>query len=222
MRVEDHMQSFDGSFSESIPPPRQPFCLQPGHKDAVARHTRPDFARRLKRGEEGRVVSYFVITAVVWFPSAVIFGTLGGLISRAVGGTLGWLLSCTVEGEAFFLAGLIGGSLVLPIGCVCAGIAGLREVRRRAELYSRGQLVPGRVTACTASDDYYCNPSNPDAMPERTGASVVTVWYDFQTPLGRRIEDKARAVYRELPQPRPDGETPVAVLYLDDDRYEVL
>src|SRR4051812_12421460 len=108
MRVEEHIQSLDGCFTESVPPPRPPFCLQPGHEDAVARNARPDFAGRLKRGEEGRVVSYFVMTAVMWFPSAVIFGTLGGLIGRALGGTLGWLLSCTVDGEAFFLAGLIG------------------------------------------------------------------------------------------------------------------
>jgi hypothetical protein len=210
MRVEEHIQSRDGSFSESVPPPRQPFCLQPGHKDAIARNARPDFARRLKRGEEGHVVSYFVTTAVVWFPSLVIFSTLGGLIGRAVGG------------EPFFLLGLIAGALVLPVGCVCSGIVGVREVRRRAELYSRGQLLPGRVTGCTASEDYYCNPSNPDAMSERTGAYVLTVWYRFRTPAGRCLEDKAQAIYLELPRPWPDGETPVVVLYLDDERYEVL
>src|SRR5215208_594422 len=94
MRVED-IQSLDGSFSEAVPAPRQTFCLQPGHQDAVARNTRPSFARRLERGEECRVVSYFVTAAIAWFPSAVIFGTLSGLMGRAVGAALGWLMSCT-------------------------------------------------------------------------------------------------------------------------------
>jgi len=210
MRVEDHIRSLDGAFADFVPPPRQPFCLQPGHKDAVARNARPDFARRLQRGEEGHVVRSFAMTAIVWFPSLVIFGTPGGIIGRAVGG------------EPFFLAGLVAGALVLPVGFIYSGIVGLREVRRRAELYSRGQLLPGRVTGGAANDDYYCDPSNPDAMPERTGAYFVTVWYYFQTPAGRRLEDKARAVYQERPRPWPEGETPVVILYLDDECYEVL
>ena len=163
-----------------------------------------------------------MMAAVVWFPSAVIFGTPGGLLGRAAGGALGWLLNWTVDGEACFLAGLIAGALVLPLGCVCARIAGVREVRRRAELYSRGQLLPGRVTGCAVSEDHYYTPPHPDAVPERTGACIVTVWYCFQTPRGRRIEGRTQVVYRERPQPWPDGETPVVVLYLDDDRHEVL
>jgi hypothetical protein len=223
MQVEEHIQSLDGAFAEFVPPPRLPFCLQPGHKDAVARNARPDFARRLQRGEEAHVVTYFAMTAIVWFPSLVIFGTLGGIIGRVAGAIIcRVVVGRVIDTEAFFIAGMIVGALVGPAGSIYSGIAGLREIRRRAKLYSQGQLLLGTVTGCVARDDYYCNPSNPDAMPERTGASVVTLWYCFQTPAGRRIEDSAQAGYQERPQPWPENETPVVVLYLDDDYYEVL
>jgi hypothetical protein len=163
------------------------------------------------------------MTAIAWFPSLIIFGTLGGILGRVVGAIIcRVVIGRVIDTEAFFLAGLIVGALVGPACALSSGIAGLRGIRRRAKLYSQGQLLRGIVTGCAASDHYYCNLSHPDAAPERSGATVITVWYCFQTPAGRRLEDSAQAVYQERPQPWPENETPVVVLYLDDDYYEVL
>jgi hypothetical protein len=209
MQMEEHIQILVSAFAECITTARQPFCLQPGHKDSVARKVRPDFAKRTPRGEESHISSYIGMIAIGWFPSLVIFGTLAGIIGRAVGGEPGGV------------AGLIVGALVVPVGSLYAAIAGSREVRLRKQLYAKGQLLAGWVTGCAATDHYAYTATHPDAVAERTGAHVVALSFCFEAPTGQHLCGNAQAIHDKLP-PLPDRDTPVVILYLNDDHYEVL
>jgi hypothetical protein len=209
MRVDEHIQILANPFAECITTAREPFCLQPGHKDSVARNVRPDFSKRTLRGEEPHISMYLGMIAVAWFPSMVIFGTLASIPGRALGD------------EAGGIVGLFAGGLVCPVGFLCGAIAGRREVRRRKELYATGQLLAGRVIGCAATDHYACTATHPDAVAERTGAHVVALSFCFETPTGQILYANAQVIHDKLPLV-PDRDTPVVILYLNNDHYEVL
>ncbi len=214
MRSEEHIPGSRGrseaGISFALPPGSnrsQPFCLQPGHKDSVAAKVRPDFQKRTRRGGEAHASKYFIMAPMVWMPGAIL-GSFVGVIGNLVGGEPG-AIGCVIAGAVAF-----------PGLMMYAGIAARRESRRREEVYATGQLLLGRVIACVATEEYY--PGNSEALPERTGAYVVTLSYRFQTPTGRYLRSIERATHRDIPQPLPDKGTPVVILYLDDDRYEAL
>ncbi|HEX4612989.1 MAG TPA: hypothetical protein VH092_32665 [Urbifossiella sp.] len=175
----------------------------------MARKVRPDFAKRTSRGEEAHISIHIGMIAIGWFPSLVIFGTLASIIGRAVGGEPGGV------------AGLIAGAIVIPVVSLRAAIAGSREVRLRKALYSKGQLLAGWATGRAAADHYVYAATHPDAVAERTGAHVVALSFCFETPAGQHLCGNAQAIHDKLPL-LPDRDTPVVVLYHNDDHYEVL
>jgi hypothetical protein len=89
----------------------------------------------------------------------------------------------------------------------------------------RGEVQLRRLGWVTFGQILYCRVQRPSEAGEKKPAQdfVVELSYRFQTPQGKEIRSTASAKRKDLKGTRlPGFGTPVAVLYLDPQHYEVL
>jgi hypothetical protein len=95
-----------------------------------------------------------------------------------------------------------------------------RQEGRAKRLFEKGQMLQGTVVRCAGYDQPF-----PPSTWEGTGSFVyaIRLEYSFRTPVGREvIRTEGRLAEDMQGQPLPEPGTPVLVMYLDDENYEVL
>lgn len=96
---------------------------------------------------------------------------------------------------------------VVPLGIL---VAKLRQRAWERRLAAQGRVLGGHLHQVAAHAD-------------REGDVHLTLHYGFHTPAGQELRDKASAYRNDLlGQPLPDVDTPVWVLYADDQTYKLL
>jgi hypothetical protein len=96
----------------------------------------------------------------------------------------------------------------------------IRQEGRAKRLFEEGRALRGRVVRFAGFD----RPVPPSSW-EGTGSCLyaVALEYSFRTPEGREVVRKESRFAEDLKgQPLPVPGTPVLVMYLDDEHYEVL
>src|SRR5262249_621947 len=103
----------------------------------------------------------------------------------------------------------LGFLILIGIALFALGLR-FRRLRRDRAFGERGKIIEGSLISCMATTD-------------KTGDYTTTIKYQFQTPSGRTFVGEKAAVRQDLVgESRPPHGTPVAVLYVDDNLYQLM
>ena len=111
---------------------------------------------------------------------------------------------------------------VCAIGALLMLIAGMPDLIRDYRLIRIGQILFGEVVSYTAVTNTHQNEAYAGGGGEVWSDVAVTMEYAFLTPEGKRLVDTFKKTQPTTPKTEPQPGEPVAVLYLDDNKYQVL
>ena len=111
--------------------------------------------------------------------------------------------------------------------CIVAGIGlffillAIPTIRREYRLLRYGRVLIGEVVNCKAETHTHTNQSS-DGGGSTWTDTTVTIDYSFASPTGKTFVRTVKETHPEPPTSLPEAGGIIAVLYLDDDVYQVL